>query len=179
MKTKKIDRYTVTDDGRVFSSRGHELKQRTNPKGYRLITWNLNGSKQGEGAFVHRIVAQAFVPNPMPLFFTQVNHIDGNPANNRADNLEWCDCAYNMRDRWIRSKRQGLPWITVTDKVLAARKQQRELNGKRVLYRGVVYDSIKGMARAFNVESKRIRERLKAGTWRGFPIILMGAPSPL
>lgn len=165
MKTKKIDRYIVTDDGRVFSSRGHELKQRTNPKGYKLITWNLNGSKQGEGAFVHRIVAQAFVSNPMPLFFTQVNHIDGNPANNHADNLEWCDCAYNIRDRFARRRVAGLPLVPPH-------------LCRRVMYQGVVYDSINEMARVFNVERKRIRERLKAGTWRGFPIIPMGAPPP-
>ena len=165
MKTKKIDRYTVTDDGRVFSNRGHELKQRTSPKGYKLISWNLNGSKHGEGAFVHRIVAQAFVPNPMPLFFTQVNHIDGNPANNHADNLEWCDSAYNNRDKIARRRAAGLP--------LAPPHMCR-----RVLYRGVTYASIHDMARAFNVERKRIRERLKAGTWRGEPIISMGQPTP-
>lgn len=165
MKTKKIDRYTVTDDGRVFSNRGHELKQRTNPKGYKCISWKISGHR-AEGAFVHRIVAQAFVPNPMPLFFTQVNHIDGNPANNRADNLEWCDCAYNIRDSIVRRRAAGLP---VVPPHLC----------RRVMYQGVVYDSINEMARVFNVERKRIRERLKAGTWRGFPIILMGAPSPL
>ena len=164
MKTKKIDRYIVTDDGRVFSSRGHELKQRTNPKGYKCISWKTSGHR-AEGAFVHRIVAQAFVPNPMPLFFTQVNHIDGNPANNHADNLEWCDSTYNNRDKIARRRAAGLP--------LASPHMCR-----RVLYRGVTYASIHDMARAFNVERKRIRERLKAGTWRGEPIFSMGQPTP-
>lgn len=52
-------------------------------------------TKEGEGKkfLVHRLVAQAFIPNPnnLPL----VNHIDECPKNNRFDNLEWCTEAYN------------------------------------------------------------------------------------
>jgi hypothetical protein len=46
---------------------------------------------------VHRLVAQAFIPNPENL--PEVNHKDKNPLNNRVDNLEWVSRLGNMQHR--------------------------------------------------------------------------------
>lgn len=59
--------------------------------GYLSVQLYKNG--KGKMYSVHRLVAQAFIPNPLNL--PQVNHKDENPSNNHVDNLEWCDQKYN------------------------------------------------------------------------------------
>ena len=56
--------------------------------------------KQGKmySFLVHRLLAQAFIPNPEG--HNTINHIDGNPKNNSLDNLEWCDHSHNMQHAW-------------------------------------------------------------------------------
>jgi hypothetical protein len=89
---------SVYDDGSVWIHRGSRNKRRfgnTSDKGYKTILIRDNGRERT--VFVHRLVALAFVPNPDNK--PQVNHKDGNKANNRPDNLEWVTNAENMRHR--------------------------------------------------------------------------------
>lgn len=63
-----------------------------NSAGYPQI--NLGKWDTRKTELVHRIVAATFIPNPLNK--PQVNHKDGNRANNRVDNLEWVTCAENL-----------------------------------------------------------------------------------
>lgn len=69
------------------------LKGEITKHGYRQYHMKVNNVSKKEKA--HRLVAKAFLENKDNL--PHVNHKDGNKLNNRVDNLEWCDPAYNNR----------------------------------------------------------------------------------
>ena len=85
--------YQVTDDGRVWSSNKKGfLKAGTVSGGYQAVDLCKNGKRTT--TLIHRLVAQAFIPNPDNL--PEINHRDENPKNNVVENLEWCDHSYNI-----------------------------------------------------------------------------------
>lgn len=86
--------YQVSGYGRVKSLKfGKEkfLKPIANSCGYLYVRLCKDGKSKCQN--IHRLVAQAFIPNPLGL--PQVNHKDEDKANNRVENLEWCDRSYN------------------------------------------------------------------------------------
>ena len=94
--------YEVSNFGRIKSYKydkenGKIMKPYRDTKGYLQIDLSLDGRKrQNRKHFaVHRLVAQAFIPNPDNL--PQINHKDENKENNHVDNLEWCTNEYNSR----------------------------------------------------------------------------------
>lgn len=58
------------------------------PDGYLVVSWKTYKDGRQHSKVVHRIVAEAFIPNPDNL--ETVNHKDGNKCNNKVENLEWC-----------------------------------------------------------------------------------------
>ena len=67
------------------------LKNTVANNGYVQVT--LYKSAEKHKFLVHRLVAEAFIPNPNN--FPQINHKDENTENNCVDNLEWCSAKYN------------------------------------------------------------------------------------
>ena len=85
-RIRSLDREVDRGENGALKIEGMILSPADN-KGYKYF----NASKQGKKAkvtWVHRLVAETFIPNPerKPC----VNHIDGDKNNNAVDNLEWC-----------------------------------------------------------------------------------------
>ena len=90
--------YLVSNFGRVISLKNTRGFPRKEP--IVLKTWSAGNGyecvalKNGKKHNVHRLVAEAFIPNPQNL--SEVNHKDKNKFNNHVDNLEWCTRQYNV-----------------------------------------------------------------------------------
>lgn len=96
MNWKPIEKYDglylISDDGKIFSVRSNKLlKPQIQKTGYIKIEFNIDGKHKKE--YIHRLVAEAFIPNPNN--YPIINHKDENPQNNCVDNLEWCTYQYN------------------------------------------------------------------------------------
>lgn len=88
--------YYVSNFGKVVNEKGHELCPYENHKGYLKVGLCVHGERGiTHKKRVHRLVAQAFIPNPDNL--PEVNHKDLNKHNNRVDNLEWVTGEENRR----------------------------------------------------------------------------------
>ena len=93
--------YKVSNKGNVYSVErislqgrkigGLTLKPRSFRNGYLHV--NLYKNSKVKTKSIHRLVAEAFIPNPNN--FPEVNHFDENKINNELSNLEWCDSRYN------------------------------------------------------------------------------------
>lgn len=83
-RVKSVDRFVFNGGGFIL---GGILALRKDDNGYLQVGLNQNGKLQK--ASVHRLVAEAFIPNPDGK--PNVGHIDGNKQNNAVENLEWID----------------------------------------------------------------------------------------
>jgi hypothetical protein len=84
--------YAVTEEGQVWSYKSKRfLKPRANKSGYLRVTLYKDGKAQEK--YIHRLVAEAYIPNPDNK--EQVNHKDEDKSNNNVNNLEWMTCKEN------------------------------------------------------------------------------------
>ena len=86
--------YGITTEGDVYSyKRKKFLKPADNGTGYLFVILHKDGKVKNH--YVHRLVAEAYLPNPENL--PQVDHIDGNKMHNFLNNLQWITNRDNVR----------------------------------------------------------------------------------
>ena len=90
---KGYENYEVSRNGLVRNAKSGEiLKATLNTWGYPSVTLCCDGKRKN--VTVHRLVAEAFIPNIHNL--PEVNHLDENKTNNAVNNLEWTTKKTNM-----------------------------------------------------------------------------------
>jgi hypothetical protein len=149
------DLFMVNTDGQVFSKRTNKiLKQGLTKTGYLVISSRIGG-REGKSICVkvHRMVAEAFIPNTEDLPF--VNHINGVKTDNTVDNLEWITARGNV----LHAIATGL---TVTPKGIDSKKSPLT----RVLVDKILDLKLKGLsqraiAQELNLGRKSIMTALK------------------
>lgn len=142
--------YSVSDDGQVRNDRnGNILKQVMANSGYcRVRLWDCG---RGKNYSVHRLVALAFLPNPDKK--PEVNHKDGNKANNEVSNLEWVTGVENKRHcREVLGKVNRHPNTEAAHD--ACKKRVRCVDT------GAEYESITAAAKALGVSQSTLSEHL-------------------
>ena len=122
-------------------------------KSYGYLRLVLNNNNIQKHYLIHRLVAQAFIPNPENK--SDINHIDSNRSNNIISNLEWVTRKENMEHcikmgRNNRGEKQGSSVLKEKD-IIKIRKSKL---------------SIKTLADKFNVSKGNIYHILKKETWK-------------
>ena len=90
-RVRSLDRY-VKNGCSYRLHKGKVLSLLKGEYGYLQVNLHCNGKMYKK--YVHRLVAETFLPNPDNL--PEVNHKDEDKSNNRVDNLEWCNRKYNL-----------------------------------------------------------------------------------
>lgn len=87
--------YSVSNKGNVRNDKtGRILKPVPNDTNHMQVSLFADGKRKN--FYVHRLVGEAFIPNPDPEKYTIINHLNEDPSDNSVENLEWCDYSHNI-----------------------------------------------------------------------------------
>ena len=140
-RVRSVDRIVrganAVSDSYATRRKGRILKPAMATNGYLFVVLCKDGKHTQ--TTVHRLVAEAFVPNPDNL--PEINHKDENKTNNLPSNLEWCDRKYNVNYGTSIDRRAPK---------LFKRVEQLTMDGRHVAY----YDSIAELVRLSNGKYK-------------------------
>lgn len=119
--------YSVSNTGIIINTKKNKMMSIYIRKGYchvKLSTHNKAAQKK-----VHRLVAEAFIPNPNN--YDCINHKDENPLNNNVENLEWCNHNYN-NTYGTRIERQSKS-LTENWRIRKAKNSSKDVDGTLAL----------------------------------------------
>ena len=133
---KHHDNYKIDEYGCVYNVYNKTLKQEITHDGYRRVTLYDHGKSKHYP--VHRLVAEAFIPNPENK--PTINHIDGDKNNNHVSNLEWSTRSENSKHAYDNGLNRC--HFTDEDRQRAGQTTSKRFSKPvRVIETGVIYSS--------------------------------------
>jgi hypothetical protein len=150
--------YLISPTGSVYSIRRKKVISPFVSSGYLQVELNVNGIAAKH--LVHRLVAEAYLPNPSD--FPCVNHKDGNKLNNSVDNLEWCTYKKNME----HAREHGL-LKTIGSNNPASKLTEEDVKYIKSVYKkGDLEYGSSALGKKFGVDHKAIWSIVNGVTWR-------------
>ena len=122
------EEYGISEDGEVYSYRLKRFLKTTLDKGYYRVS--LTKDEKSYLKFIHRLIAETFIPNPDNHPF--VDHIDRDPKNNSLSNLRWVTSQGNNMNRTKINNTSSLYKGVCWDKRAKKWKSQIRIDGKKV-----------------------------------------------
>ena len=144
-RIRSVDRTVKCKDGSIRFYKGKVMTCVKDKDGYNCTGLSKNGIIKNYR--VHRLVAQAFIPNPENK--PQINHKDENPANNHVCNLEWVTNQENVN---YGSHNEKQAKSLINHPILSNPVCQFDLNGNHIK----TYPSAAQAERDLNVASTQI-----------------------
>ena len=152
------ENYEISNKGRVRSIHNGKkriMKIQNHSHGYNVINLYEHELSRQFSRYIHRLVGQAFIPNPLNK--PQINHKDGNKKNNNVSNLEWMtakeNCAHSSKNNLL-PKGQNHYYSKLSN------KDVKEI--KKLIKKGVMG---KDIAKKYNV-SRSLISKIKLGRGR-------------
>ena len=160
-------KYWASNMGRIFTESSHgkpnnpAIMRPARSFDYRRGTKEYyKTALDGRTIVVHRIIALAWIPNPEGKPF--VNHINGNKADNRAENLEWCTTSENM----LHAYRTGLEKKQLGENHHAAKLTEEKVRRfKREWAMRPRLKTRKEYAEEFGVSEATIKDIVRGKSW--------------
>lgn len=122
----------VSSHGGIKNSSFVDRKVGDNGAGYKFASIQVLGERRGKNFYIHRLVAQQFLPKP-EAHQTQVNHLDGDKSNNYLSNLAWTCPKENIRHSHqiglSKGRREHGTTVTLSDAVVEQAYLDVKLHG--------------------------------------------------
>lgn len=171
---KNYNNYEVSDTGLIRNKNTLHILKPTIKKqrsryGYAMV-YLYKGNQKRNAKMVHRLVAEAFIPNTKNL--PQINHKDENSLNNNAYNLEWCTPKYNMNYGTLGERRRDWlsknnPWKgkkhsqESIEKMRIKKLGQPSKRKRKIVIEGIEYESIKDAMTKLRLSTRALYKKIK------------------